>query len=341
MDFLKKYLKDSKNEYATFASEGISAGDVESYIDTGSYMFNAVITGSIYGGIPSNKVTALAGLEGTGKTFYSLSIVRNFLNSNPESRVVYFESESAISKDMIESRGIDPSRVVVWPVATVEEFRTAAFNLVDRYMTEPKETRQPIMLVLDSLGNLSTEKEIDNVAKENNVADMKRTQLIKAAFRVLTLKLGKANIPLLVTNHIYTNVGGYGDPYEMAGGGGLKYCASTIAFLSKSKEKDGSDQVGNIIKCRARKSRFTIENSIVETRLFFDNRGLDRYYGLVDVALEGGVWQKSGNQVVINDKKYFAKTIYADPEKFFTPEVLDELDKVTQRLYKYGTSGEN
>ena len=81
MDFLKKYLKDSKNEYATFASEGISAGDVESYIDTGSYMFNAVITGSIYGGIPSNKVTALAGLEGTGKTFYSLSIVRNFLLS--------------------------------------------------------------------------------------------------------------------------------------------------------------------------------------------------------------------------------------------------------------------
>ena len=201
MGFLDSVVKDSKNEFATFASDGIAAGDVESFVDTGSYIFNALVSGSIFGGIPSNKITALAGESGTGKTFFCLSVVRNFLDTDPDAGVIYFETESAISKQMIESRGIDSNRMVIFPVATIEEFRTQAVRIVDKYMEQPKDERKPLMFVLDSLGMLATNKEVQDASDDKNVRDMTKAQLVKSVFRILTLKIGKANIPLLVTNH--------------------------------------------------------------------------------------------------------------------------------------------
>ena len=156
MGFLDTVIKDSGNEFASIVSDGVAAGDVDHYVDTGSYIFNALCSGSLYGGIPSNKVTALAGETSTGKTFFALSVVRNFLEANPTGGVIYFETESAISKEMIESRGIDSQRMVLFPVSTIEEFRTQACRIVDKYMKEPK--REPMMFVLDSLGMLSTTK---------------------------------------------------------------------------------------------------------------------------------------------------------------------------------------
>ena len=170
--FLDNVIKDSGNEFASIVSDGVAAGDVTSFVDTGSYIFNAVVSGSLFGGIPSNKVTALAGESSTGKTFFALSVVRSFLNNNPSGGVIYFESESAISKDMIESRGIDSKRMVIFPVATIEEFRTQATRIADKYMKEPKEDRQPMMFVLDSLGMLSTSKEMQDIADDKQVRDM-------------------------------------------------------------------------------------------------------------------------------------------------------------------------
>ena len=138
MGFLDTVIKDSGNEFASIVSDGVAAGDVTDYVDTGSYIFNALCSGSIYGGIPSNKVTALAGESSTGKTFFALSVVRNFLEANPKGGVIYFETESAISKEMIESRGIDSQRMVLFPVSTIEDFRTQACRIVDKYMKEPK-----------------------------------------------------------------------------------------------------------------------------------------------------------------------------------------------------------
>ena len=239
MGFLDTVIKDSGNEFASIVSDGVAAGDINSFVDTGSYIFNAVVSGSIFGGIPSNKVTALAGESSTGKTFFALSVVRSFLNNNPDGGVIYFESESAISRDMIEERGIDSKRMVIFPVATIEEFRTQAVRIVDKYMKEPKESRQPMMFVLDSLGMLSTTKEMEDISNDKQVRDMTKSQLIKGAFRVLTLKLGQAGIPMIVTNHTYDVIGSYVPMKEMGGGAGLKYAASTIIYLSKSKEKDG------------------------------------------------------------------------------------------------------
>ena len=324
MGFLDTVIKDSGNEFASIVSDGVAAGDVTDYVDTGSYIFNALCSGSIYGGIPSNKVTALAGESSTGKTFFALSVVRNFLKANPTGGVIYFETESAISKEMIESRGIDSNRMVLFPVSTIEDFRTQACRIVDKYMKEPK--REPMMFVLDSLGMLSTSKEMEDVANDKQVRDMTKSQLIKGAFRVLTLKLGQAKIPMIVTNHTYDVIGSYIPTKEMGGGTGLKYAASTIIYLGKKKEKDGTTLVGNIIKCEAKKSRLTKEGSKIETRLYFDDRGLDKYYGLLELGEQYGVFERKGNRVIVGNSTVYPSAILKDPEKYFTEEVMQKLE---------------
>ena len=336
MGFLDSVIKDSGNEFAGLVSEGVAAGDITNYVDTGSYIFNALVSGSLFGGLPSNKVTALAGESSTGKTFFALSVVRNFLASNPDGGVIYFETESAISRDMIESRGIDSSRMVLFPVATIEEFRTQACRIVDKYLKEPKDKRQPMMFVLDSLGMLSTSKEMDDISNDKQVRDMTKSQLIKGAFRVLTLKLGQASIPMIVTNHTYDVIGSYVPAKEMGGGTGLKYAASTIIYLGKKKEKDGTELVGNIIKCEAKKSRLSKEGSKVETRLFFDDRGLDKYYGLLELGEKYGVFKRVGNRIAIGGSNVYPKSILSDPEKYFTDEVMAKLEEAARTEYSYG-----
>jgi len=337
MGFLDTVIKESGNEFAGLVSEGIAAGDITDYVDTGSYIFNALVSGSLFGGLPSNKVTALAGESSTGKTFFALSVVRNFLDANPTGGVIYFETESAISRDMIESRGIDSKRMIIMPVATIEEFRTQACRILDKYLKEPKEERVPMMFVLDSLGMLSTTKEMEDVANDKQVRDMTKSQLIKGAFRVLTLKLGQAQVPMIVTNHTYDVIGSYVPTKEMGGGTGLKYAASTIIYLSKSKERDSKKEVvGNIIKCEAKKSRLTIEGSKVATRLFFDERGLDKYYGLLELGIEHGVFGKNGNRVLIGESSVYPSAVLSDPEKYFTPEVMEKLEEAARKEFSYG-----
>ena len=246
MNFLKDVAKEIDNEYAALVSDGVSAGDTSGFIDTGSHVFNALLSGSIYGGIPGNKITALAGESSTGKTYFCLGIVQHFLESDPDSGVIYFESESALSKELIESRGIDSARMLIVPITTVQEFRTQAIRILDKYLQQSD--RKPLMFVLDSLGMLSTTKEVEDAEAGKETRDMTRAQIVKSIFRVLTLKLGKANVPLIVTNHTYDVVGSYIPTKEMGGGSGLKYAASTIIYLSKKKEKDKTEVVGNIIK---------------------------------------------------------------------------------------------
>jgi len=337
MSFLNTIIKELDNEFASVVDDGIAAGDCTSFVDTGSYILNALISGSIFGGFPSNKITALAGESSTGKTFFALSIVKNFLQSDPLAQVIYFETESAISKDMMLSRDIDVKRVGLVPVSTVQEFRTQSIKVVDEYMKLKKEDRPPLLFVLDSLGMLSTTKEVQDASDGKETRDMTRAQVIKSIFRILSLKLGQAGIPLIVTNHTYEVVGAYVPTKEMGGGTGLKYSASTILFLSKKKEKDGTEQVGNIIKVKAQKSRFTKENSDVETRLYFDERGLDRYYGLLELGEQHGVFERVGNRIKTDSGSVYPSVIYKDPEKFFTPDILQALDECARKEFCYGS----
>ena len=196
--------------------------DVDRYIDTGSYIFNALLSGSIYKGLPGNKITAFAGETSTGKTYFALGIVGQFLKDNPEGGVIFFESEAAITRKMIEERGIDIHRLVIVPVSTVQEFRHQALLVLNKYLEDDSKDRPPMLLCLDSIGMLSTTKEMADSAEGKETKDMTRAQILKAAFRVLTLKLGQARVPMVVTNHTYEVIGSMFPQKEMGGGSGQK-----------------------------------------------------------------------------------------------------------------------
>ena len=335
MDFLKEIVKEIGDEYTQLAAD---IDETETYVDTGSYIFNGLCSGSIFGGVSGNKITAIAGESSTGKTFFSLAVVKNFLDSNPGGYCLYFDTEAAVNKSLLTSRGIDLDRFVVVNVVTVEQFRQKALQAVDIYLKTPEEDRKPCMFVLDSLGMLSTEKEIRDALDDKQVRDMTKSQLVKGAFRMLTLKLGQAKIPMIVTNHTYDVIGSYVPTKEMGGGSGLKYAASTIIYLSKKKEKDGTAVVGNLIKAKTAKSRLSKENKDVTVRLYFDERGLDKYYGLLELGEVGGMWKNVAGRYEMNGKKVYAKEILKNPDKYFTQEVLEQLDEIAKEQFSYGSS---
>ena len=335
MDFLKEIVKEIGDEYTKVAAD---IEENERFIDTGSYIFNGLVSGSIYGGVSSSRITAIAGESSTGKTYFSLAVVKNFLDNNPDGYCLYFDTEAAVNKGLLESRGVDMNRLVVVNVVTIEEFRSKALRAVDIYLKTSEEDRKPCMFVLDSLGMLSTEKEIRDALDDKQVRDMTKSQLVKGAFRMLTLKLGQANIPLIVTNHTYDVIGSYVPTKEMGGGSGLKYAASTIIYLSKKKEKDQKEVIGNIIKAKTHKSRLSKENKEVQIRLYYDERGLDRYYGLLELGELGGMWKNVAGRYEMNGKKIYAKEILKNPAEYFTDDIMEQLDNIAKEHFSYGTN---
>ena len=334
-DFLKTIVKEVGNEYASIVDDGVEAGDVSSFIDTGSLILNGLLSGSLNGGLPSNKITALAGESATGKTYFLMGIVKNFLDKDSNAGVIYFESESAITKQMVVDRGIDPKRMVIMPVTTVQELRHQALRVLDEYLSQNESDRNPLFLCLDSLGMLSTSKEVEDTAEGKETRDMTRAQVLKAAFRVLTLKLGRAKVPMVVTNHTYDVVGSMFPQKEMGGGSGLKYAASSIVYLSKKKEKDGTEVIGNIIHCKNHKSRLTVENKMVDVRLTYD-KGLDRYYGLLELAEKYEVFKKVSTRYELPDgSKQFGKTILNNPETYFTEDIMTQLEECASKEFRY------
>ena len=332
MSFLNNVIAgiDNTNIIAT----GENSSEFSGSIDTGSYILNAAMSGSLYGGVPNNKITAFAGESATGKTFFVLGVLKKFLDDNPDGGVIYFDTEAAVTKDMMETRGIDVNRVVISEPQSIEEFRTNAVRMLTSYLDS--KDQPPMMMVLDSLGMLSSSKELEDVESGKQTRDMTKSQLLRGTFRVLSLKLAKANVPLLVTNHVYDVIGSYIPQKEISGGSGLKYAASSIAMLTKKKDKDGTDVIGNIIKVTMHKSRFTKEQKKVEVKLSYD-KGLDRYYGLLDLAEKYEIIKKVSTRYEMPDgSKVFGKAINENPEKYFTDEIMAQLEMAANAEFLYG-----
>lgn len=333
--FVQKYVKKLDTEFAGLASDGV-IGDIYSFIDTGSYILNALMSGSIFGGIPEGKVTALAGEEGTSKTFLWLTIAKNFMDKNPDAQVVCFETEGALTREIINEKGIDPERLGIISVSTVQEFKNLALNCIQQYEDIPEGERPPLLLVLDSLGMLSTSKEMEDSLSGKEVKDMTRSQIIRASFRVLTLKLSKVNVSCVVTNHTYDVIGSMYPSKDMSGGRALKFAASTIIFLSKRKEKDGTDVVGNVIHAKLIKSRMVRPDLKVDFLLRYDS-GLNKHYGLLELAAEAGIVKAVSRRYEFPDgKKVFGKKVIENPEEYFTDDILQQIDEYAKKKYSYG-----
>ena len=338
MSFFRDLISEIKDEDTIIAADGTGSAEFGGFIDTGSYILNGVLSGSLYGGIPDNKITAFAGESATGKTYFVLGVVRAFLDKNPTGAVVYYDTEAAVTKSMMESRGIDTSRVIIAEPDTIQKFRTHVLKMLEAYDKHPVDKRPPMMMVLDSLGLLSTTKELEDSTEGKETRDMTKAQTIKATFRVLTLKLAKVKVPMLVTNHVYDLVGSYIPTKEMGGGSGLKYAASTIVYLGKKKERDGDEIVGNIIKVTMHKSRLSKENSKVEVLLTYTS-GLDKYYGLLDLAEKYKIINKVSTRYEMPDgKKVFGKEINRNPELYFTEEIMAKLEVAAKTEFSYGVT---
>jgi RecA/RadA recombinase len=336
MSFLTDMVKGIDN--TSLLADGGNSSEFSGSVDTGSYILNAAISGSLYGGVPNNKITAFAGESATGKTFFVLGVLKQFLEDNKDGGVIYFDTEAAVTKAMMEDRGIDTKRVVISEPASIEEFRTNATRILTSYIDQGKDA-PPMMMVLDSLGMLSSNKELADTESGTDKRDMTKAQLLRGTFRVLSLKLAKANVPLLVTNHVYDVVGAYIPTKEISGGSGLKYAASSIAMLGKKKDKDGTDVIGNIIKVTMHKSRFTKEQKKVEVKLSYDS-GLDRYYGLLDLAEKYDIIKKVSTRYELPDgRKVFGKAINSNPQEYFTDEIMAQLEVAAAKEFKYGQVG--
>lgn len=336
MSFFRNLIEEIKDEDTSMASDGLGSAEFSGFIDTGSYVLNAVLSGSLYGGVPDNKITAFAGESATGKTYFVLGIVRAYLDKNPDAGVIYYDTEAAVTKKMMSERGIDTSRVIISEPDTIQKFRAHALKMIDAYDKQPADKRPPMMMVLDSLGLLSTSKEMEDSTEGKETRDMTKAQIIKAAFRVLTLKLAKVKVPMLVTNHVYDVVGSYVPTKEMGGGSGLKYAASTIAYLGKKKERDGTEVVGNIIKVKMHKSRLSRENKEVEVLLTY-SKGLDRYYGLLELAEKYNIIKKVSTRYELpNGSKVFGKEIRNNPTEYFTPDIMEKLEIAASNEFRYG-----
>jgi RecA/RadA recombinase len=251
--------------------------EIDHYIQTGNYHLNACLTGSLFGGYPNNRAVALAGPSGTGKTYLILNAIKQAQKQGYS--IVFYDSENAVDKALVEKFGIDASKFRYEPCNTVQEFRSSVTAITDVLIEQKKKgiALPKIMVVLDSAGNLATQKEIDDAKTGSSKADMTRAKLLKSTFRIIMTQFGICKIPFLFTNHTYQTQDLFSR--QVGGGGtGPEYAASIILFLGKAKLKEGIEQTGIIVTAKPNKNRFA-KPTPIKFHISF-NKGMNPYVGL-------------------------------------------------------------
>jgi RecA/RadA recombinase len=334
--FAQEFLKLIKDKDTALASEDGAEAEFGEFIDTGSYSLNAVLSGTIYGGVPDNKVIAFAGESSTGKTFLVLDICKNFLLKYKNGIVLYFDTEAAVTKKMMEERGMDTHRVIISSPEHLTAFKEKVLKAIKAYEEQPAKKRQPLLIVLDSLGALPTRKEIEDTMKAQDKADMGlRARQIKQIFRVIRKPAAKNHIPILVTNHTYDSQSLF-PTKEISGGSGIKYASDIIAMLGKRKEKEGNEVVGNVVHVKMYKSRLSKENAQIDIMIDY-RAGLLKYYGLLAIAEKHGIIKKDGKKYELpNGEKVFGKQFRINPESCYTQDVLNAINEAVAKEFTYG-----
>jgi RecA/RadA recombinase len=346
LDLDKELSKIEGFELGSLLSNN-SFSEVDEWIPTGNYLLNAQISGSLFGGIPNTRSFGLMGDPGTGKSFVCLNVVREAQKKGYD--VVYCDTEGAIDKSGALKFGIDANKLRYQPIKTVSQFQTFVANLVDIVNKARAKGESPkILLILDSLGMLSTDKEIADAIRGHNAADMgAKAKELRKLFRVITLDLTAAKIPLICTNHVYTG-GGFMPTKESSGGDGPIFAMSVISFLSKAQLKEGSSttRTGIVVTSNLKKSRFTVPEQ-VKFHISFAN-GMNPYVGLQDYVSWDSCGVERGKLEEVKGPdgkkelkftanasstrwavKHLGKTVTTSElfsSKVFTQEVLENLD---------------
>ena len=299
-------------------------------------MVNVALSGSIDGGITPG-ITVLAGPSKHFKTSFALLMASAYLQAKPESVVLFYDSEFGSPQTYFEQFGIDPERVLHTPITNIEELK---FDLVAQL--EELDRNDDVIVVIDSIGNLASKKELDDALNEKAVADMSRAKALKGLFRIITPYLAMKNIPLLAVNHTYKEIGLF--PRDIVGGGtGIMYSSDNVWIIGRQQEKQGQEVVGYNFIVNVEKSRYVKEKSKIPIGVSWEG-GVQKYSGLLEVALIGGYVDKPSNGwyqrvdlstgEVIGSKLRLKDTMTAD---FWEP-ILETTDfpEFLKKTYKIG-----
>ena len=315
------------------------------WISTGNYLLNAQLSGSLFGGIANNRSIGIAGDPSTGKTFLAMNITREAQKQDYD--VIYCDTEGAIDKSSAKKFGVDPTRVRYQPIKTINDFKIFTTNILEKVKIARKEGAEPkIMIILDSLGMLSTDKETGDAIKGKSAMDMGlRSKEMRSLFRVITLDLTGVRIPLVCTNHTTTGgIGGFMPTKEASGGDGPIFSMSNVIMLSKAQLKENDTKTGIIVTSTPKKARFTRPYP-VKFHISFMN-GMNPYVGLQDFTsweicgIERGkleVDKKTGEMEFTANAystrwaiKHLGKTVTSSQlfnGEIFTDEVLSMIDE--------------
>ena len=352
MNDLSSFLTELSEWGGTLDDEKFSA--INDWISTGNYALNALISGDIFKGIPSGRVTTLAAPESTGKTFLALNIAREAQRKGYY--VIWFDTENAFdAKQAVENFGIEASKLRLEKINTVTELTIYCKKLTAKFIEAKKEGHEipKILLVVDSIGNLASHKEVQDILEGEKKVDMTRAKDIKGMFRILTTDLGKLDIPMVAINHVYANTTSFFGGNAQSGGSGLKYLGSVNVELSKAQLKEGNDRVGITVTAKLEKARFSAPYKPIKLQIRFD-KGMNKYIGLetfmdedtFDILGYGpGRINETGkytyadtefpNSWALKDgnKNTTRKTIYKN--SFFSQERLEKLNEIVKQKLSY------
>lgn len=279
MSLLEKLKKNTtiKDTAILANSKFFAAKDM---IQTNIPVVNVAFSGDLDGGFTPG-LTMWAGPSKHFKTAFSLLMVKAYQEKYPESVILFYDSEFGTPQNYFTSFGIDMERVVHTPVTDVEQLKFDVMNQLQNI-----ERGDRVMIVIDSIGNLASKKEVEDALEQKSVGDMTRAKQIKSLFRMVTPHLTLKDIPMVVVNHTYKEIGMF--PKDIVGGGtGSYYSADNIYILGRQQEKDGQDLVGYNFIINVEKSRYVREKARIPVTVRFDG-GISRYSGLLDMALESG-----------------------------------------------------
>jgi len=300
-------------------------------IQTSVPMVDVALSGSLEGGLTPG-LTVFAGPSKHFKTAFSLLLAKSYLDKYEDAIVLFYDSEFGSPQSYFDSFGIDTARVLHTPITDIEQLKFDVMSQINNI-----ERGDHVIIVVDSVGNLASKKEVDDALEGKSVADMTRAKQMKSLFRMITPHLTIKDIPAVVVNHTYSEIGLY--PKQIVSGGtGIYYSADNIFIIGRQQEKDGSDVVGYNFIINVEKSRFVREKSKIPVEVLFD-RGISKWSGLLDVAMEGGFVFKPSNGWYSKkgeEQKYRQKDTYT--KEFWMPILTDKAfrDYIESR-YKMST----
>jgi RecA/RadA recombinase len=316
MSILDKIKKNSSIKESAILSKS-KFFTQKDMIPTSVPIINVALSGRLDGGLTPG-LTMWAGPSKHFKTAFSLLMAKSYLDKYNDAALLFYDSEFGTPQSYFDSFGIDTDRVLHTPLTDIEQLK---FDIMQQLTSLERDDK--LIIVIDSIGNLASKKEVEDALEGKSVADMSRAKQVKSLFRMVTPHLTMKDVPMIVVNHTYMEIGMF--PKAIVGGGtGSYYSADNIFILGRQQEKEGTEVVGYNFIINVEKSRYVKEKSKIPVSVSFDG-GISRWSGLLDIALDGGFVVKPSNgwyskvddDGVIEDKKYRIKE--TDTATFWTP----------------------